>query len=106
MTKLEILSELLVEELHSFKEEVNRLEKIEKSLKDTSIKADSTQIEKLIADHFRKLEVDQTAQQENREEILKIIKHSRTIPNWLIVLVLILILFLSQAFAVVYLLLR
>ncbi|MEZ7497113.1 hypothetical protein QO206_16580 [Leeuwenhoekiella aequorea] len=106
MTKLEILSELLVEELHSFKEEVNRLEKIEKSLKDTSIKADSTQIEKLIADHFRKLEVDQTAQQENREEILKIIKHSRTIPNWLIVLVLILILFLSLAFAIAYLLLH
>tara|TARA_R110000751_G_scaffold218685_1_gene321570 strand:- start:2 stop:316 length:315 start_codon:yes stop_codon:yes gene_type:complete len=104
MTKLEILSELLVEELHSFKEEVNRLEKIEKSLKDTSIKADSTQIEKLIADHFRKLEVDQTAQQENREEILKIIKHSRTIPNWLIVLVL--ILFLSLAFAIAYLLLH
>lgn len=106
MTRLEILSELLVEELHSFKEEVNRLEKIEKSLKDTSIKADSTQIEKLIADHFRKLEVDQTAQQENREEILKIIKHSRTIPNWLIVLVLILILFLSLAFAIAYLLLH
>lgn len=104
MTKLEILSELLVEELHSFKEEVNRLEKIEKTLKSTSIKADSTQVETLIAEHFRTLEVDQTAQQKNREEILRIIKHSRTIPNWLIALVL--ILSLSQAFAVVYLLLR
>ncbi|WP_416444501.1 DUF6730 family protein [Leeuwenhoekiella sp. A16] len=104
MTKLEILSELLVEELHSFKEEINRLEKIEKNLKSTAIKADSTQIEKLIAEHLRKLEVDQTAQQEKREEILRMIKHSRTIPNWLIVLSL--ILFLSQAFAIVYLLLR
>ena len=104
MTKLEILSELLVEELHSFKEEINRLEKIEKSIKDTSIKADSTQIEKLIAEHLRKLEVDQTAQQKNREEILRMIKHSRTIPNWLIALVL--LLFLSQAFALIYLLLR
>tara|TARA_R110000751_G_scaffold181618_2_gene288282 strand:- start:377 stop:691 length:315 start_codon:yes stop_codon:yes gene_type:complete len=104
MTKLEIISELLVEELHSFKEEVNRLEEIEKNLKSTAIKADSTQIEKLIAEHLRKLEVDQDAQQEKREEILKRIKHSRTIPNWLIILVV--ILFLSQAFAVVYLLLR
>ena len=104
MTKLEILSELLVEELHSFKEEINRLEKIEKSIKDTSIKADSTQIEKLIAEHLRKLEVDQTAQQKNREEILRMIKHSRTIPNWLIALVL--LLFLSQALAIVFLLLR
>lgn len=104
MTKLEIISELLVEELHSFKEEVNRLEKIEKSLKDMSIKADSTQIEKLIAEHFRKLEVNQDDQQKNREEISKMIKHSRTIPNWLISLVL--ILFLSQAFALIYLLLR
>jgi len=104
MTKLELISELLVEELHSFKEEVDRLENIEKSLKSTAIKADSTQIEKLIEEHLRKLRVDQTAQQENRKEILNRIKHSRTIPNWLIVLVL--FLFLSQAFAIVYLLLR
>ena len=104
MTKLELISELLVEELHSFKEEVDRLENIEKSLKSTAIKADSTQIEKLIKEHLRKLHIDQTAQQENRKEILNRIKHSRTIPNWLIVLVL--LLFLSQAFAIVYLLLR
>ncbi|WP_416448382.1 DUF6730 family protein [Leeuwenhoekiella sp. A2] len=104
MTKLELLSELLVEELHSFKEEVDRLEIIEKSLKSTAIKADSTQIEKLIEEHLRKLQLDQTAQQENQEEILKRIKHSRTIPNWLIILAL--LLFLSQAFIIVYLLLR
>ena len=102
MTKLELLSELLVEELHSFKVEVNRLEKIEKSLKSTAIKADSTQIEKLIEEHLRKLHVDQTAQQGTREEILKKIKHSRVIPNWLITLVL--LLFLSQAFSIIYLL--
>ncbi|WP_416441371.1 DUF6730 family protein [Leeuwenhoekiella sp. A16] len=104
MTKLELISELLVEELHSFKEEVDRLENIEKSLKSTAIKADSTQIEKLIKEHLRKLHIDQTAQQENRKEILNRIKHSRTIPNWLIILAL--LLFLSQAFAIVYLLLR
>ena len=104
MTKLELLSELLVEELHSFKAEVNRLERIEKSLKSTAIKADSTQIEKLIEEHLRNLHVDQTAQQENRKELLKRIKHSRTIPNWLLVIVL--LLFLSQAFCIVFLLLR
>jgi len=104
MTKLELISELLVEELHSFKEEVNRLERIEKSLKSTAIQVDSTQIETLIAEHLTKLQLDQTAQQENRKEILKRIKHSRTIPNWLLVIVL--FLFLSQAFTIVYLLLR
>ncbi|MFD2826216.1 DUF6730 family protein [Leeuwenhoekiella polynyae] len=104
MTKLELISELLVEELHSFKQEVNRLERIEKNLKKTSIKADSTKIEKLIEVHLRKLHLEQTTQQENREEILKLIKHSRTIPNWLLVLVL--LIFISQAFALIYLLLR
>ena len=104
MTKLELLSELLVEELHSFKEELNRLERIEKSLKSTAIQADSSQIEKLIEEHLKKLHINQTAQQENRKEILKRIKHSRTIPNWLLVLAL--FLFLSQAFSIVYLLLR
>ncbi len=104
MTKLELLSELLVEELHSFKEEVNRLERIEKSLKSTAIKADSTQIEKLIEEHLRKLNVHQTAELENRKEILKLIRQSRAIPNWLIILAL--LLFLSQAFSIIYLLLR
>ena len=104
MTKLELISELLVEELHSFKLEVSRLELIEKNLKKTRIKADSSQIEKLIEEHLKKLHIDQTAQQENRKEILKRIKNSRTVPNWLIVLAL--LLFLSQAFTIVYLLLR
>ncbi|RXG13308.1 hypothetical protein DSM03_104119 [Leeuwenhoekiella aestuarii] len=104
MTKLELLSELLVEELHSFKQEVTRLEQIEKNLKNTTIKADSTNIEKLIEEHLRKLNAHQSAQQKNQEEIVKRIKHSRTIPNWLIILAL--FLFLSQAFAIIYLLLR
>ncbi|RXG29925.1 DUF6730 family protein [Leeuwenhoekiella marinoflava] len=104
MTKLELISELLVEELHSFKLEVSRLELIEKNLKKTRIKADSSQIEKLVEEHLKKLHIDQKAQQENRKEILKRIKHSRTVPNWLIVLAL--LLFLSQAFSIVYLLLR
>ena len=104
MTKLEHLSELLVEELHSFKQEVNRLERIEKGLKSTSIKADSTQIEKMIDSHLRKLKLDLISQQENRKELLRKIKYTRTIPNWLVILAL--FLFLSQAFCIVILLLR
>ena len=104
MTKLEHLSELLVEELHSFKQEVNRLERIEKGLKSTSIKADSTQIEKMIDSHLRKLKLDLISQQENRKELLSKIEHTRTIPNWLVILAL--FLFLSQAFCIVFLLLR
>ena len=104
MTKLEHLSELLVEELHSFKQEVNRLERIEKGLKSTSIKADSTQIEKMIDSHLRKLKLDLISQQENRKELLRKIKHTRTIPNWLVILAL--LLFLSQAFCIVFLLLH
>ena len=104
MTKLELISELLVEELHSFKEEVTRLEQIEISLKKTTITADSSYIEKLIEEHFRKLNAHQTAELSNKKELLKLVRHSRTIPNWLIILAL--FLFLSQAFAIIDLLLR
>ena len=104
MTKLEHLSELLVDELHSFKQEVNRLERIKQGLKSTSIKADSTQIEKMIDSHLRKLKLDLISQQENRKELLRKIKYTRTIPNWLVILAL--FLFLSQAFCIVFLLLR
>ena len=104
MTKLEHLSELLVEELHSFKQEINRLERIKQGLKSTSIQADSTQIEKMIDSHLRKLKLDLISQQENRKELLRKIKYTRTIPNWLVILAL--FLFLSQAFCIVILLLR
>ena len=104
MTKLEHLSELLVEELHLFKQEVNRLERIEQGLKRTSIRADSTQIEKIVDSHLKKLELHQISQQENRKELLSKIKRTRTIPNWLVILAL--LLFLSQAFCIVFLLLR
>ena len=104
MTKLELISELLVEELHSFKQEVTRLEQIEISLKKTTITADSSYIEKLIEEHFKKLNAHQTAELENRKVILKLIRHSRTIPNWLIIIAL--LLFLSQALCIIYLLLR
>lgn len=104
MTKIELLSELLVEELHSFKQEVTRLEQIEKNLKKTTITADSTYIEKLIEEQLRKIIALQTAELNNKKELLKLVRQSRTIPNWLIILAF--LLFLSQAFAIIYLLLR
>ena len=81
MTKLELISELLVEELHTFREEVNRLEQLDKSLQSSKIKVDSTAIEELIVEHLRLLEIDQKNQKEQREEILKILKHSRSIKK-------------------------
>ena len=102
MTKLELIAELLTEELHTFKTEVDRLEKVDKNLRDVRIKADSTKIEQLIERYLCEQGKRDDSLLSRIEQIESKVRAARTIPNWLIINVL--ILFLSMAFVIVYLL--
>lgn len=103
MTRLETISQLLVEELETFKEQIDRLEKVSENLKDVRIKADSSAIERLMRDHLEKIEVESKAQYTQLEDLHKKLKSARLYPNWLIILTL--LLFLSMAFLIGYLIL-
>ena len=103
MTRLEIISQLLVEELQTFKEQVDRLETISKNLNDVNIKADSSIIELLLREHLDILNKKSNEQQTQLEEMNKRLKSARLYPNWLIILAL--LNFLSMALLIGYLLL-
>jgi hypothetical protein len=103
MTLLETISQLLVEELETFKEQIDRLEKVSDNLKDVRIKADSSAIEKLLSEHLKIVIERSNEQQTQLENMHKKLKSARLYPNWLIVLTL--LLFLSMAFLIGYLIL-
>jgi hypothetical protein len=103
MTLLETISQLLVEELETFKEQIDRLEKVSENLKDVRIKADSSAIEKLLSEHLKIVIERSNEQQTQLENMHNRIKSAKLYPNWLIVLTL--LLFLSMAFLIGYLLL-
>lgn len=103
MTRLETISQLLVEELETFKEQIDRLEKVSENLKDVRIKADSSAIEKLLSEHLKIVIERSNEQQTQLENMHKKLKSARLYPNWLIVLTL--LLFLSMAFLIGYLIL-
>ena len=84
MTKLEIISELLGEELHEFKNQAQRVEKVSHTLKDVKIKADSTEIKMLLQDFPNKQDQIQAKQKVLYKEIQVKLKKPRIIPNWLL----------------------
>lgn len=103
MTRLETISQLLVEELQTFKEQIDRLEKVSENLKDVRIKADSSTIEKLISLHLEKIKAESKAQHTQLEDLNKKLKSAKLYPSWLIFLTL--LFFLSMAFLICYILL-
>lgn len=103
MTRLETISELLVEELHTFEEQVKKLEKVSKELRDVSIKADSSKIELFIKEHLKTITIRSIEQDATMKNISEKIINAKLYPNWLIILTL--LLFLSMAFLIIYLLL-
>ncbi|WP_038529985.1 DUF6730 family protein [Formosa agariphila] len=102
MTKLEIISELLVEELQEFKNQAQRVEQVSKTLKDVRIKADSTEIILILQEFIKKQEHVQTLQKEQHNELFIKLKNARVIPNWLLILVT--VFFISLALIIGYLL--
>ncbi|MDW5290927.1 DUF6730 family protein [Formosa sp. PL04] len=102
MTKLEIISELLVEELHEFKNQAQRVEQVSKILNDVRIKADTTEIILILQEFTKKQEQVQTLQKEQHKELLERLRNARVIPNWLLILVT--VFFISLAFIIGYLL--
>ena len=102
MTKLELIAELLTEELHTFQSEIGRLEKVDKNLRDVRIRADSTRIEQIVERHLNQDSMKYGLLLDKIEKIENEVKNARIAPNWIIGFVL--ILFLSMAFVIVYLL--
>ena len=85
MTKLEELTVLLVDELTDFKNDVEKLEKINGQIKDTKIKVDLTEYKTIIESHQRQMVscIRNIESFENRFDCK--LKQAKIYPTWAVV---------------------
>ena len=85
MTKLEELTALLVNELADFKNDVEKLEKINGQINDTKIKMDLEEYKTIIESHQQQMISSIRAMEDFEKRFEKKIKQAKIYPNWAVV---------------------
>lgn len=93
MTKIEELTTLLVNEINDFKNGVEKLEKINRQLKDTKIKMDVTEYKSIIETHQQKMTTHLNAIERFENRFNNKIKQAKIYPTWAVVVFVVGILF-------------
>lgn len=96
MTKLEELTALLVNELTDFKNDVEKLEKINGQIKDTKIKMDLAEYKTIIESHQKQMISCIKAMENFEIRFENKIKNAKIYPTWAVV-----VFILSLVFGVV-----
>ena len=104
MTKLEELTALLVDEINDFKNDVDKLEKINEHLKGTKIKMDLTNYKSMIEKHEQKMTSHIKAIERFESHFENKIKQAKIYPTWAVVIFIVSLVF--TIFSVTYLLLK
>ena len=102
MTKLEELTELLVNEINDFNKGIEKLESISNKISTTKISMDVTEYKAIIENHEQKMN-DQVKSQERFENRFEsLIKNAKVYPNWAVIVFIISFLFgvLSTSYVV------
>ncbi|WP_350293796.1 DUF6730 family protein [uncultured Croceitalea sp.] len=86
MKKMDEIMELLTDEINSFQKSIKKLASLSKNLNEVKVKADTSNIEYHIKEHFRKLEQIQSQNQQRLNEINQKLKRAKLILKWLLVL--------------------
>jgi len=93
MTKLEELTELLVNEINDFNKGITKLEKINNQISTTKISMDLTEYKSIIENHEQKMN-DQVKSQERFESWFNtLLKTAKIYPNWAVIVFLITFIF-------------
>lgn len=85
MTKLEELTNLLVNEINDFKKDVEKLEIINDQLKDTKIKVDLTEYKSIVKSHQQQMEVNKRTLKDFENRFNNKINQAKIYPNWAVV---------------------
>ena len=102
MTKLEELTELLVNEINDFNKGITKLEKINDQISTTKIRLDVTEYKSIIENHEQKMN-DQVKSQERFESWFNtLLKTAKIYPNWAVIVFIISLLFGIVSFVYSY----
>ena len=103
MTKLEELTELLVNEINDFNKGITKLEKINDQINTTKIRMDVTEYKSIIENHEQKMN-DQVKSQERFENRFEsLLKNAKVYPNWAVIIFILSLLFgvISTTFIII-----
>jgi len=93
MTKLEELTELLVNEINDFNKGITKLEKINDQISTTKIRMDVTDFKSIIANHEQKMDDQVKSQERFESQFESLLKNAKVYPNWAVIVFIISFLF-------------
>ncbi|MGB5362168.1 MAG: DUF6730 family protein [Aureibaculum sp.] len=93
MTKLEELTELLVNEINEFNKGIEKLEKINEQLNTTKIKMDINEYKAIIESHKQKMNEHINTQESFESRFVSLLKNAKVYPNWAVIVFIISLLF-------------
>ena len=85
MAKIEEITELLTNELNSFKEDVEKLEKINEKLQATKLKVDVQELRSLLQEHERKIERTLESQEHIYNRFEGLLSNAKIYPKWAVI---------------------
>ena len=85
MTKLEELSALLINELHEFNKNIEKLESINKQLNDLKVKMDISDYKSMIESHQQQMETHLSHLNGFENRFNNKIKDSKIYPTWAVI---------------------
>ena len=93
MTKLEELTELLVNEINDFNKGVTKLEAISDKISTTKISMDLTEYKAIVNTHQQKMKEQTNSQEEFESRFNSLLKTAKVYPNWAVIVFIISFLF-------------
>ena len=93
MTRLEELTDLLVNEINDFNKSVEKLEKISEQISATKIKMDVTEYKSIIEEHQQQMAIHKDTLERFESRFNDKINEAKIYPTWAVVMFIINILF-------------
>jgi len=93
MTKLEELTELLVNEINEFNKGIEKLEQISNKINTTKISMDITEYKAITETHQQKMKDQINTQERFESRIERLLENAKVYPNWAVIVFIISLLF-------------
>ncbi|MCB0536491.1 MAG: hypothetical protein KDE33_03085 [Bacteroidetes bacterium] len=85
MAKIDEITELLTNELNSFKEVVEKLEKLNEKLQTTKLKVDVQELRSLLQEHESKMKYTLDSQERIYNRFEGLLKNAKIYPTWAVI---------------------
>jgi hypothetical protein len=85
MSKIEEITEILVNEINDFNKDVTRLETINKKLEATKISIDLAEYKSIMESHQQKMTLILNSQERILNRFESLLKNAKIYPNWAVI---------------------